>query len=77
LRGGQQISKMCNVIFKWFIINLINPKAALKECNERHIVGKDVTPFVLAKLNEISKGVSLRANLVIVTVFKKASSFEF
>jgi pseudouridine-5'-phosphate glycosidase len=31
-------------------------QAALRECTERNIHGKDVTPFVLARLNELTQG---------------------
>ena len=39
---------------------------ALEECKERGIIGKHVTPYVLEKLNELSKGESLKANLSLI-----------
>ena len=44
---------------------------ALEECNEKGIIGKHVTPYVLEKLNELSKGESLKANLslIILTIY--------
>ena len=39
---------------------------ALTECNTKRIIGKDVTPYILAKLNELSSGKSLEANLGLI-----------
>lgn len=39
---------------------------ALIEAKERNILGKETTPFLLAKLKEITKGKSLEANLQLV-----------
>ena len=34
----------------------------LEECKAKNIIGKYVTPYVLDKINELSKGESLKAN---------------
>lgn len=39
---------------------------ALLEANTEHIQGKAVTPFLLAKIKEVTKGASLTANLELV-----------
>ena len=39
---------------------------AIKEMNELKIIGKEVTPFLLSKINEITKGTSLAANKQLV-----------
>ena len=39
---------------------------AIDEANERHITGKDVTPFLLAKIVEESDGKSFEANIALV-----------
>ena len=39
---------------------------AINEANEKHINGKDVTPFLLAKIVEESGGKSLEANIALV-----------
>lgn len=41
-------------------------ESALKEAGERHISGKDVTPFLLAKVKELTGGKSLEANIALV-----------
>ena len=51
------------------IDNLIMEKEiniALAECREKNIIGKNVTPYVLEKLNQLSKGESLKANLSLI-----------
>lgn len=40
--------------------------SALKEAEEKHIKGKDVTPFMLAKVKELTEGKSLDANIALV-----------
>ena len=46
--------------------------AALLECTERNIHGKDVTPFVLARLNELTQGIiSLCGPLFLTILFAK------
>ncbi|MCD4838846.1 pseudouridine-5'-phosphate glycosidase [Neobacillus sedimentimangrovi] len=47
-----------------FINKIID--SALKEAEERHITGKDVTPFLLAKVKELTEGKSLEANIALV-----------
>ena len=39
---------------------------ALKEANEKNITGKEVTPFLLAKICELTSGNSLNANIALV-----------
>ncbi|WP_251551534.1 pseudouridine-5'-phosphate glycosidase [Neobacillus muris] len=39
---------------------------ALKEAEEQHISGKDVTPFLLAKVKELTGGKSLESNIALV-----------
>ncbi|WP_350344364.1 pseudouridine-5'-phosphate glycosidase [Proteinivorax tanatarense] len=39
---------------------------ALKECNDNGIKGKDVTPFLLSKIKEITGGDSLKSNIALV-----------
>ncbi|MBS4213176.1 MULTISPECIES: pseudouridine-5'-phosphate glycosidase [Neobacillus] len=41
-------------------------ETALKEAAERHITGKDVTPFMLGKVKELTEGKSLDANIALV-----------
>ncbi|GIY84525.1 pseudouridine-5'-phosphate glycosidase [Caerostris extrusa] len=36
---------------------------ALKEAREKNVVGRDVTPFVLSRVQELSKGAALEANI--------------
>ena len=39
---------------------------ALKEANENKIEGKDVTPFLLEKINQLTEGKSLKSNIALV-----------
>jgi pseudouridine-5'-phosphate glycosidase len=39
---------------------------ALKEAKEQKIQGKQITPFLLAKVNELTKGKSLESNIALV-----------
>ncbi len=41
-------------------------ETALKEAKEKHISGKEVTPFLLAKVKELTAGKSLEANIALV-----------
>jgi len=41
-------------------------EAAVKEAEEKSILGKDVTPFLLAKVTEETEGKSLAANIALV-----------
>ncbi|WP_134700740.1 pseudouridine-5'-phosphate glycosidase [Ammoniphilus sp. YIM 78166] len=41
-------------------------ETALKEAEERNISGKDVTPFLLGKVKELTEGKSLDANIALV-----------
>lgn len=49
---------------KEYIDSLINQ--ALEESHQQNILGKDVTPFLLARIVELSEGKSLEANLQLV-----------
>lgn len=46
------------------INNAIN--SAILECNEKNIAGKEVTPFLLKKIVEITGGKSLESNIALV-----------
>lgn len=39
---------------------------AVREAEERSITGKEVTPFLLARIVELTGGESLRANIALV-----------
>eukprot|EP01080_Neovahlkampfia_damariscottae_P001356 gene1356-11438_t len=39
---------------------------ALRESNEQHVQGKDITPFLLKRINELTKGESLRSNIALI-----------
>jgi pseudouridine-5'-phosphate glycosidase len=39
---------------------------ALHECDERGIAGKDITPFLLGRIVELTDGASLRTNIALV-----------
>jgi pseudouridine-5'-phosphate glycosidase len=39
---------------------------ALHECDERGITGKDITPFLLGRIVELTDGASLRTNIALV-----------
>ena len=41
-------------------------EAAIKEAKEQNIIGKNVTPFLLKRLAEITQGRSLKANIALV-----------
>jgi pseudouridine-5'-phosphate glycosidase len=41
-------------------------KDSLKEAEQKNIVGREVTPFLLAKMSEASKGSTLRANIALL-----------
>ncbi|MDR6997658.1 pseudouridine-5'-phosphate glycosidase [Neobacillus niacini] len=41
-------------------------EAALKEAEEKHISGKEVTPFLLGKVKDLTEGKSLEANIALV-----------
>ena len=44
----------------------MNYSNALKEAEENGIKGKDVTPFLLGKVKELTEGKSLEANIELV-----------
>ena len=41
-------------------------KEALKECEEQHITGKRITPFLLSRVKDLTEGKSLEANIKLV-----------
>merc|ERR1719481_1201874 len=41
-------------------------KQAVEEANEKNIAGRDVTPYILSRLNDLTSGESLKANLALV-----------
>ena len=51
-----------------------NIEDALTLAEEQHISGKQITPFLLAKVNELSKGASLKANIHLVKNNAKIAS---
>ena len=40
--------------------------AALKDAAEKEIEGKDVTPFLLERINQLTEGKSLKSNIALV-----------
>lgn len=67
LRGGAVIANPIpekDAMQKEFIDEII--QNALKEANEKQIAGKDVTPFMLGKVKELTEGKSLDANIALV-----------
>ncbi len=67
LRGGMLLT---NPIPPQFAMDLdyinANIDAALKECEELGITGKKVTPFLLDKIQKLTGGASLEANIQLV-----------
>lgn len=67
LKGGAVIA---NPIPEEFAMdeNSINVviDTALKQANEQHITGKDVTPYLLGKVKELTGGKSLESNIELV-----------
>jgi pseudouridine-5'-phosphate glycosidase len=47
---------------------------AVKQANESNILAKDVTPFILSKINQLSKGKSLLANIALINNNAKLAS---
>lgn len=47
---------------------------AVKEAEEKHIIGKDSTPFLLGKIKELTNGKSLNANIELVKHNAKVGS---
>ena len=41
-------------------------KTAVEEAKEKNISGRDVTPYILSRLNDLTGGESLKANLALV-----------
>ena len=67
LKGGVLITNPIpkeNSMDKSYIDTLI--EKAVKEANEKGIKGKEITPFLLAKIVEESHGASLKANIALV-----------
>lgn len=67
LKGGAVIA---NPIPEEFAMDedMINGviRSALKEAEDRHITGKDVTPFLLGKVKDLTNGKSLESNIALV-----------
>jgi pseudouridylate synthase len=67
LKGGAVIANPIpeeHAMDEQFINGII--ESALKEAEERKIAGKDVTPFMLGKVKELTEGKSLDANIALV-----------
>lgn len=67
LKGGLVIANPipeADALDEAFITNVI--ESALKEAKENNIAGKKVTPFLLSKVKELTKGKSLTANIALV-----------
>ena len=67
LKGGAVIANPIpeeHAMEEEFINGIID--AALKEAAENNIAGKDVTPFMLGKVKELTEGKSLEANIALV-----------
>lgn len=67
LKGGAVIANPIPVEFamdEQTITQVI--ESALKEADEKHISGKNVTPFLLGKVKELTEGKSLDANIALV-----------
>ncbi|AQQ54616.1 pseudouridine-5'-phosphate glycosidase [Planococcus lenghuensis] len=67
LRGGAVIANPIpeeHALNEAFIDSVI--ASALQEAAERNISGKDVTPFMLGKVKELTEGKSLDANIALV-----------
>ena len=47
---------------------------AVKLANEKNIIAKDLTPFILSKINQLSKGKSLLANIALIKNNAKLAS---
>lgn len=67
LKGGVVIANPIpetDALDEQFINSVI--EAALKEAKETEIAGKNVTPFLLSKVKELTEGRSLEANIALV-----------
>ncbi|KAB2336084.1 pseudouridine-5'-phosphate glycosidase [Cytobacillus depressus] len=67
LNGGLVIANPipeADALEESFITNVI--ESALKEAKENNIAGKEVTPFLLGKVKELTEGTSLTANIALV-----------
>ncbi|MFC5603198.1 pseudouridine-5'-phosphate glycosidase [Sporosarcina koreensis] len=67
LKGGAVIANPipeADAMDKSFIDGIIED--ALKEAEEQNIAGKDVTPFMLGKVKDLTEGRSLEANIALV-----------
>lgn len=52
-------------------------RLALVEANEKGLIGRDVTPFVLASVNDITGGQSLKSNVALVRATVVGSAYRF
>eukprot|EP00164_Ancoracysta_twista_P003006 GFYU01004007.1.p1 GENE.GFYU01004007.1~~GFYU01004007.1.p1 ORF type:complete len:358 (-),score=91.87 GFYU01004007.1:134-1177(-) len=41
-------------------------EVAVREAKEKNVTGREVTPFLLARVNELTKGASLKSNIALV-----------
>jgi hypothetical protein len=74
LRGCRGKGSMCSmIVFTPFLFFLLLLLQALAEASERKIAGRDVTPFILRRVNEITGGASLHANIELVRGFSLAT----
>ncbi|MDM5335174.1 pseudouridine-5'-phosphate glycosidase [Ureibacillus composti] len=67
LRGGAVVANPIpeeQALDKDFITGII--ESALNEAEEKGVKGKDVTPFLLAKVKDLTEGKSLDANIALV-----------
>ena len=75
LSGGQlianPISKVDQIPFETIEPIVIE---AVKLANEKNIIAKDLTPFILSKINQLSKGESLLANIALIKNNAKLAS---
>ena len=75
LSGGQLIAnpipKADQIPFKTIEPIVIE---AVKLANEKNIIAKDLTPFILSKINQLSKGESLLANIALIKNNAKLAS---
>ena len=47
---------------------------AVKSANEQNILAKEVTPFLLSRINKLTKGKSLLANIALIKNNAKLAS---
>ncbi len=52
----------------WFLLSLFPSFKALAEAHELRVAGRDVTPFILKRVNELTGGASLKSNIALVSL---------